>query len=330
MLLSPPPFRGKVSGRAGAQPVRRCITYLLPVGPTFVGRTTLASQDAPRSVTTGELNAFASKTEAHGLAATAEGQRLGCSRFPRSFPAFPHSWLLPSLLGISRDHSGSERNRPVSIGPQTSLATSLRVSAARLQSGYDCGHGLASLGARQRAAGPPLSSHGLVGYGAVRASARSSLPGGRPAIWHKMAHFGTSNRSFYERPYTSRPPSRACAATGRGSPPLGSELSGDRVRSCGTAPLRDVRRLPPHLPARLRFCRHRLSPYRAEGPCERVWKTGADFPPARPTQGHARVPSPSGPILSVATIEKGPSFLECLKGARLCGESGCGLPRARC
>src|SRR5438552_3981131 len=31
MLLSPRPFRVEVSGRAVAQPVRRCITYLLPV-----------------------------------------------------------------------------------------------------------------------------------------------------------------------------------------------------------------------------------------------------------------------------------------------------------
>src|SRR5215472_15166110 len=54
MLLSPQPFRVEVSGRAGAQPVRRCITHLLPVRPTYVGRTNLTSQGAPKSVTRGE------------------------------------------------------------------------------------------------------------------------------------------------------------------------------------------------------------------------------------------------------------------------------------
>ena len=54
MLLSPQPFRVKVSGGAGAPPVRRCLTHLLPVRPTSVGRTDLTSQGAPRSVTHGE------------------------------------------------------------------------------------------------------------------------------------------------------------------------------------------------------------------------------------------------------------------------------------
>jgi hypothetical protein len=54
MLLSPQPFRVEVSGRAVAQPVRRCITHLLPVRPTCVGRTNLTSQGAPKSVTHGE------------------------------------------------------------------------------------------------------------------------------------------------------------------------------------------------------------------------------------------------------------------------------------
>jgi hypothetical protein len=54
LLLSPLPFRAEVSGRAIAQPLRRCLTHLLPVRPTCVGRTDLTSQGAPRSVTTGE------------------------------------------------------------------------------------------------------------------------------------------------------------------------------------------------------------------------------------------------------------------------------------
>ena len=61
--LSPQPFRVKVSGRAFAQPVRRYITYLLPVGPTVVGRTTLTSQDAPKRVSLGELKAKLTRLE---------------------------------------------------------------------------------------------------------------------------------------------------------------------------------------------------------------------------------------------------------------------------
>ena len=55
MLLSPRPFRVEASGRAGAQLVRRCLTHLLPVRPTYVGELDLTSQGAPWSVSFGEV-----------------------------------------------------------------------------------------------------------------------------------------------------------------------------------------------------------------------------------------------------------------------------------
>ena len=55
ILLSPQLFRVKVSERALAQLVRQCITHLLPVRPTGVGRTDLAARGVPKSVSLGEL-----------------------------------------------------------------------------------------------------------------------------------------------------------------------------------------------------------------------------------------------------------------------------------
>ena len=53
LLWSPRPFRAEVSGRAIAQPVRRCMTHLLPVRPTSVGRTDLTSHGAPKRFSSG-------------------------------------------------------------------------------------------------------------------------------------------------------------------------------------------------------------------------------------------------------------------------------------
>ena len=47
-------FRAVTCRRAAAQSVRRCMTHLLPVRPTYVGRTDLTSQGAPKSVSFGE------------------------------------------------------------------------------------------------------------------------------------------------------------------------------------------------------------------------------------------------------------------------------------
>src|SRR5262249_20753095 len=72
MLLSPHPFRVEVSGRAVAQSVRRCITHLLPVRPTYVGRTDLTSQGAPKRVP------FGASSDMHVLGA-ADSRFLLCS-----------------------------------------------------------------------------------------------------------------------------------------------------------------------------------------------------------------------------------------------------------
>ena len=43
----PQPFRVGVLGRIAAQPVRRCLTHLLPGRPTFVGGPDLTSHNTP-------------------------------------------------------------------------------------------------------------------------------------------------------------------------------------------------------------------------------------------------------------------------------------------
>src|SRR6516165_6714319 len=90
LLWSPQPFRVEVSGRDAAQPVRRCITHLLPVRPTCVGRTNLTSQGAPKRVPLGELNDFSWNTATHGLAPEAESHHSRLFAFSTDF------------LGISR------------------------------------------------------------------------------------------------------------------------------------------------------------------------------------------------------------------------------------
>ena len=67
MLLSPQPFRVEVFGRAVTQPVRRCITHLLPVRPTSVGRTDLTSQGAPRRFSPGNPDDPAANALGTGL-----------------------------------------------------------------------------------------------------------------------------------------------------------------------------------------------------------------------------------------------------------------------
>src|SRR6516225_3559556 len=81
----PNPFEWRCPGELIVQPVRRCITHLLPVRPTSVGRTDLTSQGAPRSVSFGELNDFSSNTATHGLPLEAESH---CSRLFAFSPIF--------------------------------------------------------------------------------------------------------------------------------------------------------------------------------------------------------------------------------------------------
>ena len=109
MLLSPRPFRAEVSGRAIAQPVRRCMTHLLPVRPTSVGRTDLTSQGAPKKFSPGELNDFSPNTATHGLAPQAESHRSRLSAFSRDFRGFLAPDLCRRFSLVRRDHSGSER-----------------------------------------------------------------------------------------------------------------------------------------------------------------------------------------------------------------------------
>ena len=67
MLCSPHPFRVEVSGRAGAQPVRRCITHLLPVRPAYAGRTDLTSQGAPKRFSPGNPDEWAANALYRGV-----------------------------------------------------------------------------------------------------------------------------------------------------------------------------------------------------------------------------------------------------------------------
>ena len=87
MLLSPQPFRVEVSGRDVAQPVRRCMTHLLPVRPTSVGRTNLTSQGAPRSVPFGEPDDRERILPTHQLTRDAESDKLPASAVSTPFAA---------------------------------------------------------------------------------------------------------------------------------------------------------------------------------------------------------------------------------------------------
>ena len=90
MLLSPQPFRVEVSGSVVAQPVRRCITHLLPVRPTCVGRTNLTSQGAPRSVLLGEPCDRQRVCQPSSYHPTPRGLPPGVTRFSAPFGAVSH------------------------------------------------------------------------------------------------------------------------------------------------------------------------------------------------------------------------------------------------
>jgi hypothetical protein len=88
MLLSPQSFRMEVSGRVCAQPVRRCITHLLPVRLTYVGRTNLTSQGAPKRVRFGEPCDRERIFRPSSYQATPRGSTPGVARFYAPFRDF--------------------------------------------------------------------------------------------------------------------------------------------------------------------------------------------------------------------------------------------------
>jgi hypothetical protein len=135
MLLSPEPFRVEVSGRTEAQPVRRCITHLLPVRPAYAGRTNLTSQGAPRRVTRGELNDFTSNTATHGLAAQAESDDSRLFAFSPHFIGVSATGRLPPTLQFAEIIRGPNENLGVTFGPRISLERTLRLSHQRFPTG---------------------------------------------------------------------------------------------------------------------------------------------------------------------------------------------------
>jgi hypothetical protein len=129
MLLSPHLFRVEVSGRAIAPPVRRCITHLLPVRPTNVGRTNLTSQGAPMSVTRGEPCKVERKNATDELTPNAVGTT------PPAFGVFAYiSWesayprIGREISGLGEIIRGPVVTLWVSIGPRTSRGKTLALS----------------------------------------------------------------------------------------------------------------------------------------------------------------------------------------------------------
>jgi hypothetical protein len=120
-----------VSGRAVAQSVRRCITHLLPVRPTCVGRTNLTSQGAPRSVTTGEPDDRQRVCQTDQLPTTPRVSTPGVGHFYAPFRGF--SRLFAPFGGPSRPlhcprENGQKRpqkppfpRRAARFGPKTLL-----------------------------------------------------------------------------------------------------------------------------------------------------------------------------------------------------------------
>jgi hypothetical protein len=102
MLLSPSLSGGGVR-ESVAQPVRRCITHLLPVRPTCVGRTNLTSQGAPKRVSRGEPCHRQRICPTRQLPPDAES--VNSRRRPFLLP-FPRVFLSPPLfLSLSPAHN---------------------------------------------------------------------------------------------------------------------------------------------------------------------------------------------------------------------------------
>src|SRR6516164_6293941 len=99
----PNPFEWRCPGELIVQPVRRCITHLLPVRPTRVGRTDLTSQGAPRSVSFGEPCDRQRVCQPSSYHLTPRGSPPGVYRF---------SALFRTVLTLSTPLSASSRYAP--------------------------------------------------------------------------------------------------------------------------------------------------------------------------------------------------------------------------